>query len=46
MEPGHIATEMTPYTGVVLPVDGGTTAGTPATLLREIMAGRAGTKPT
>ena len=29
-------------TGIVLPVDGGTTAGTPATLLREIMAGRAG----
>jgi len=25
-------------TGVVLPVDGGTTAGTPATLLKEIMA--------
>lgn len=28
-------------TGVVLPVDGGTTAGTPATLLREIVAARA-----
>ena len=32
-------------TGVVLPVDGGTTAGTPANLLREIMATRASTKP-
>jgi NAD(P)-dependent dehydrogenase (short-subunit alcohol dehydrogenase family) len=28
-------------TGIVLPVDGGTTAGTPANLLREIMAARA-----
>lgn len=31
-------------TGIVLPVDGGTTAGTPANLLREIMAARARAK--
>jgi NAD(P)-dependent dehydrogenase (short-subunit alcohol dehydrogenase family) len=32
-------------TGIVLPVDGGTTAGTPANLLREIMTARARATP-